>query len=131
MIVLDTHAWVWWASEPSELSPGAREAIDEATADGRLCISSISAWEVALLVQRGRLQLTMDVVEWVAYTESLPFVQFVPVSNAIAIKAVRLPGTFPPDPADRIIVATALSLGARLISKDERIRSYPYVCTIW
>ncbi len=131
MIVLDTHAWVWWVSDPARLSPRAREAADRAAEDGDLYVSVISVWEVALLVQRGRLRLALDVADWVSYCEALPFLQFVPVNNAIAMKSVRLAGPLHSDPADRIIIATALITGARLVSKDERIRSYPYVNTIW
>lgn len=131
MIVLDTHAWVWWASDPEQLSARAREAVDRAAQHDDLYVSSISVWEVAMLAERGRLRLTMDVTEWVAYCEALPFIHFVPVSNAIAVKSVRLPGPLHSDPADRIIVATALTLGASLVSKDERIRSYPYITAIW
>ena len=131
MIVLDTHAWVWWASDPDQLSPQAREAVDEAVAAGGLHISAISVWELTMLADRGRLRLTMDIKDWVNYCESLPFIRFVPVNNAIAMKAVRLPQPLHPDPADRIIIATALTVGARLVTKDERIRSYPYVATVW
>lgn len=131
MIVLDTHAWVWWVSSPDLLSPKAREAADQAAENGAVYISSISVWEVLLLVQRGRLRLTLDVEDWVAHCEALPFIRFVPVNNAIAMKSVRLPGSLHPDPADRIIIATALTIGAPLVTKDERIRSYPHVETIW
>ncbi|WP_324670092.1 type II toxin-antitoxin system VapC family toxin [Geochorda subterranea] len=131
MIVLDTHAWVWWVSSPDQLSPKAREAADQAVEAGALYISSISVWEVVLLVQRDRLRLTLGVEDWVAYCEALPFIRFVPVNNAIAMKSVRLPGSLHPDPADRIIIATALTIGAPLVTKDHRIRSYPHVETIW
>lgn len=131
MIVLDTHAWVWWVSSPDQLSPKAREAADQAAENGAVYVSSISVWEVVLLVQRGRLRLTLDVEDWVAYCEALPFIRFAPVNTAIAMKSVRLPGSLHPDPADRIIIATALTIGAPLVTKDERIRSYPHVETIW
>jgi len=94
-------------------------------------VSSISVWEVAQLVVRGRLELTMNVADWVAKSESLPFVQFVPVDNRIAIRATRLPGQLHADPADRIIVATTLALGATLVTKDERLQRYPHVETLW
>jgi PIN domain nuclease of toxin-antitoxin system len=96
-----------------------------------MLVSSISVWEVAMLVARGRLELTLDVADWVAKSEALPFLGFVPVSNAIAIRSVRLPGDFHEDPADRIIVATAMTMGARVVSKDTKIRSYPYVEVLW
>lgn len=131
MIVLDTHALVWWVDNPLQLSPAAAEAIEQAMRTQSVYISCFSSWEIALLVERGRLQLALDVRDWLARCEALPFVTFVPVSTAIAVESVRLPGFPHADPADRIITATALSLGAELVTKDEKLRSYPTVCTIW
>ena len=129
MILLDTHAWVWWVNDPRELSQRAKETIDAAVIDTGLWISSISVWEIALLVDKRRLELTMHVEDWVAHSEAIPFVTFVPVSNRIALKAVSLP--LHPDPADRLIIATAMSLGATLVTKDNRIRSYEPLQTVW
>lgn len=131
MIVLDTHAWIWWASDPGHLSLPARQAIDESVESGEILVSSISAWEVALLVHKGRLELTLSVRDWIARSERLPFVTFVTVDNAIGIKSVALPGQFHDDPADRIIVATAIVSAAPLVTRDERILGYPHVETIW
>ena len=131
MIVLDTHAWVWWVNDPGMLSRRARKAIDEAMGRKTLHVSSISAWEVALLAQRGRLVLSMDVRDWIARSEALPFLRFVPVGNGIAIESVRLHDFTRNDPADRIIVATAAALGATLVTKDEAIRRYPLIKTLW
>ncbi len=131
MIVLDTHAWIWWVSSPEYLSETAKQTIDEAATGKNIFISSISAWEIAILVSRGRLKLTMNPADWVAASEALPFFDFVPVSNSIALKSVQLPGILHNDPADRIIIATAVSLGAVLVTKDEKIRNYPHVKTVW
>ena len=75
--------------------------------------------------------LSINVQDWIRKTESLPFVRFVPVDNAIALRSVSLPGTFHSDPADRIIAATALVMGLPLVTKDEKIRAYPHLRTIW
>lgn len=130
MILLDTHAWVWWVSDPGQLSRPARQAI-ESSAPEPLRVSAISAWEVALLVARGRLELTLPVAEWVARSEALPMLQFVPVDPQIAVRSTRLPGRLHADPADRMIVATALVLGATLLTKDGRLRHYPHVTSVW
>lgn len=132
MIVLDTHAWVWWVATPQRIPQRARTVIDDAidSSEG-LRLSSISAWEVALLVDRGRLELTMNVTDWVAKAEALPFIEFVPVDNRIALRAVHLPGFPHRDPADRLIVSTALGLGATLVTSDERLRNYDPVRTVW
>ncbi len=131
MIVLDTHTWVWWVSNPEKLSISARERIEKAATNKRIFISSISAWEVAMLVARGRLKLTMDVKEWISKSESLPFFHFVPVTNQIAVKSVNLPGKLHSDPADRIIIATAIIQEATLITADDKILEYPHVETLW
>jgi PIN domain nuclease of toxin-antitoxin system len=131
MIVLDTHVWVWFVSNPELLSKKAKRTIERAVVDNNVFISSISAWEVALLTSKKRLLLSMEVADWIKKSEMLPFVNFIPVDNSIAVKSVNLPQPFHSDPADRIIIATAISLGASLITKDERILKYPHVKTIW
>ena len=88
-------------------------------------------WEIAQLVDRHRLYLTIDVADWITQSESLPFPHFIPVDNHIALKSVQLPGILHSDPADRIIIATAISLGATLVSKDKKISSYSHVKTLW
>jgi len=131
VIVLDTHALIWWASDPELLSESARQALELARSKRELFVSSISAWEIAILVQKGRLQLTLDVRDWLGRCEVLPFLTFVPVENGIAVQSTRLSGDLHADPADRIIIATTLSLNAALVTKDEKIRRYPHVKTIW
>jgi PIN domain nuclease of toxin-antitoxin system len=131
LIVLDTHVWVWWVASPERLSPAARQRIDDEAGERPVQISSISSWEVALLVKKGRLELTLGVEAWIAGSEALPFVRFVPVDNQIAILSNNLPGELHEDPADRIIAATASLLGATLITKDRKLRDYPHIETFW
>lgn len=78
MTVLDTHVWVWWVSGSRELSERARRLIDAAARTADVYVSSISVWEVALLVVKDRLRLTLDVRDWTAKCEALPFLRFVP-----------------------------------------------------
>ena len=131
MIVIDTHVWLWWISNPENLAANAGEAIDKAVNDSSIIISSISVWETALLVEKGRLKLSVDIIDWVRKSESLPFIRFVPVDNTIALRSVALPGNFHSDPADRIITATAMTMGLPLVTKDDKILDYPHVETIW
>lgn len=131
MTLLDTHAWVWLVSEPKRLSTRARRHIETEMRSGPLLVSSMSVWEVAMLSERGRLMLTIGVEDWVAHCEALPFLSFVPVSNRIAMESVRLPGFPHPDPADRIILATALGLGAALVTADRRLQACARVRTVW
>jgi PIN domain nuclease of toxin-antitoxin system len=131
MIVLDTHAWIWWVSDPALLSAKARGLVERAVEEESVHISCISTWEVAILVNRGRLELSMAVDDWMEKSEALPFLNFVPVTNSIATKSVALPAPLHQDPADRIIVATAMALGATLVTKDVRILGYPHVKAVW
>ena len=131
MIVLDTHIWLWWISNPDYLSPSAQHAIDFAISEKGIIISSISTWEVALLVEKGRLELSIEVRDWVRKTEDLPFVRFMPVDNTIALRSINLPDNFHPDPADRIIAATAMTMGLPLVTKDDKFINYHHVKTIW
>ena len=131
MIVLDTHAWIWFISNPDLLSKRAKKAVNAAVKDKSILISSNSAWELALLVTKNRIKLTLDVTDWIAKSESLPFIQFVPLTNSIVVKSVNLPLPLHPDPADRIIIATALSVGAPLVTKDKKIFDYAPIKTIW
>lgn len=131
MILLDTHSWLWWLSDPSLLSAPAQEEIDRCMTKNAIHVSSISIWETALLVKKGRLELNRDLQSWIASAESLPFLRFVPIYNAIALLSVQLPEPFHSDPADRIIAATAIRLNCPLITKDQDMRQYPEIETIW
>ncbi len=131
MILLDTHAWIWWVGRPELLSQKATQSIESAMDDGGIYISAISCWEVSLLVKKGRLELTTEVEDWIAASEAHPFFRFVPVDNRIAVRSIFLPGHLHEDPADRIIVASALLMGATLITKDRKLRGYPHVETLW
>lgn len=131
MIVLDTHTWIWWIASPEQISDRAREEIERGMESEEIYVSSISSWEVSLLVRKGRLKLALPVEDWIARSEALPFLHFVPLDNRIALRSNHLPGDFHDDPADRIIVATSMMLGASLVSRDLRIQAYHHVKTIW
>jgi PIN domain nuclease of toxin-antitoxin system len=131
VIVLDTHAWIWFVNDPRRLSAPARRAVARAQAANSVLISSVSCWEIAMLAVSGRLKLTMDARDWIARCEALPFVTFVPVDNAIFLRSVFLPGPLHKDPADRIIIATALARDIPVVTKDSKIRNYPAIRSIW
>jgi len=131
MIALDTHALIWWVSGGRQLGRRARKALEAEGEDGRIIVSAISAWEIAMLVRTGRLALTMDVTTWLDITAQLPAVSIVPIDAPIAVQSVELPGDFHKDPADRLIVATARHYGAPLATADAKIQAYPHVQTIW
>lgn len=120
-LVLDTHAWVWWASKPEKLSRKQRSAIDRARRRGgeALLLSVISGWEVALLVQGGRLRLPVPLEAWLEQAMAIPGLDVVPLSVPIIASAARL--TVLRDPADMLIVATAQHHGAPLVTSDGRL----------
>ena len=131
-VLVDTHALVWWVTgDLTRLGAACRKAISAEQADGGIRISSISAWEIAMLVSRGRLGLNADVTTWLSTVGAIGGVGFVPVDNRIAVGAVNLPGEFHRDPADRIIAATARVLDAAVITGDEKLRAYSHIRTIW
>lgn len=132
MIVLDTHVLVWWATDDlAHLSTKVLTLIKQELEGGEIIISSISAWEIAMLVEKERITLSMDIVEWLSLVEQIEAVRFFEVNNEIAVKSTQLPGEFHKDPADRMIVATARKLGAQLVTADEKILAYPHVKAVW
>lgn len=129
-LLLDTHAWVWWVAGSRELPSRTRRQVQTAFAEDRLWVSAISAWEVALLVQRGRLVLRLPTREWVARNEALSGLHFLPIDTAVAVRAVELVDLHH-DPADRMIVASAELLSAVLVTRDDRLRAYGGIPTRW
>jgi PIN domain nuclease of toxin-antitoxin system len=129
LIVLDTHAWIWWVSEPDRLSAAARDAIDSIDAIG---VATISSWEVAMLAEAGRIKLDRDVERWVSQALSDPRVQPLPLTSAVAVRAALLGRTgFHGDPADRIIYCTARAAGVELVTRDQALRAFDPRGTIW
>jgi PIN domain nuclease of toxin-antitoxin system len=128
MIVLDTHAWLWWVSDPSRLSRAANRKIRTATQIG---ISAISCLEVATAVTKGRITLDRDVLEWLEQALALPKVELLPLTPLIAVKATQLGNDFPGDPADRVIAATSIVESAPLVTKDSRVHDSGAVTVIW
>lgn len=132
MILLDTHALVWWVSDPGQIPVKARRRIEAVVESGDgLAVSSISVWEIAMLVSRERLKLTLPLDVWLASLEALPHLRFVAVSSQVAVRAVGLEKLASRDPADRMIVATAMILGATLVTADRRLRSYGAINSVW
>lgn len=120
--VLDTHVWVWWMIGDARLTPRERQALDDMPSHSRPVICDISLWEVALLVQVGRLRLDDDLEAWLRIAASPATVEVVPIAPAVVTEMTRFPSTFHQDPADRLIVATAKVAGLPLATHDARIR---------
>jgi PIN domain nuclease of toxin-antitoxin system len=129
MIVLDTHIWVWWVHGDERLTPTQAEVI-KASETGVIGVSAISCWEIAKLVENGRLELPVPLEKWFEQALNYPGVRIIELTPEISIESTRLPGEFHRDPADQIIVATARVLKCLLITSDERILNYPHVKTV-
>lgn len=131
MILLDTHAWIWWVSDQKKLSKKALEVVNSAMTENKIFISTISSWEIAMLVKSQRLEISLPIAEWIRTCERLPFFRFIPLSNDICLQSVNLPGKFHKDPADRLIVSTALKSNLKIVTKDKKIQNYSYVDSVW
>jgi PIN domain nuclease of toxin-antitoxin system len=128
LIVLDTHAWIWWVSEPERLSSTARQSIAAAK---RIGIPAICCWEFATLVSKRRIVIDRNPKDWLEDALSLPGVELIPINPGIAVAAAELGGRFPGDPADRLIVASAKIMGGLLVTKDERLLKLQAIASIW
>jgi PIN domain nuclease of toxin-antitoxin system len=129
--VLDTHALVWWLADPAKLSLKARRAIQSAASAGELVVSAASVLEIATLVRRGRLTLSVALDQWLSDIQSLPELRIEPVTAEIAARAGSFDEEIQGDPIDRVIIATALLLRSSIVSADTRVRSVRWLRTIW
>lgn len=130
MILVDTHVVVWLAFDQTRISKKARVAIDEARQAGRgLAISDISLLELTMLSNKGRIHLEISLESFLTEIERRFIV--LPISGRICVRALTLPPSYPKDPADRIIGATALVEGLSLLTADREIRNSRALSTIW
>lgn len=123
-LLLDTHVWLWLAAGDRRLPLRHARRIARAARDGSLFVSPISAWEVALLEQKNRIRLGRSVDLWLDDALAQPGLNVASLTPRIAAASCHLPAPFHPDPADRMLVATARDLGATLVTADERILDY-------
>jgi PIN domain nuclease of toxin-antitoxin system len=128
VIVLDTHAWIWWRTDPARLSAPAARAIAEAD---RIGVSSISVWELGMLVRRGRISLDRNVARWVRQALSDARLTVLAPGSDVALAAALLDDDFPGDPADRLIYAAARQAGAQLVTRDARIAQFDPARVAW
>lgn len=123
MLLLDTHA-VLWLDNGDPLEAAAREAIRQAAPAGGVLVSPVSAWEIGLLVSKGRLTLDLAPVAWFQRFLRIAGIRLTPFSVEVAAGCSFLPGPFHGDPADRMLVATARERDVPLLTRDRRILDY-------
>jgi PIN domain nuclease of toxin-antitoxin system len=127
-VLLDTHALQWWSAEPKRLSRTAAQAISAAD---ELAVAAITWFELAWLAEHGRIAVAIPARTWLEQLSSV--VRTAGITPGIASTAASLPASFQGDPADRMIYATAVEHGWRLVTKDDRIRRHrhPRPITVW
>lgn len=128
MIILDTHIWIWWVSKSSRLTQKHQQYIQQYSSQG-LGVSIISCWEVAKLVEKNRLDLSISVDLWLEKATNYPNVRVFDLTMPIVVQSTQLEG-FHNDPADQIIVATAKVCNCPLLTADRKILDYFHVNTL-
>ena len=125
LVLLDTHIWIWVATGDQRLHvPSFLRSVARWTSTSSMRVSVISVWEAAILEAKRRITFSVSCLEWVQRALRLPGVTLSPLTPEIAVESACLPGTFHGDSTDRMIVATARSLGATLVTQDERMLAY-------
>ena len=131
MILLDTHVLLWLAKDPAKLSKPATLALRKASKSAGLSIASITLWEIALLITRGRIRAQGTVQGFLQQLVEASRVRVREITPEVAALAMQFPDDFPADPGDRLIAATARADGATLVTADQRIQQSPLVATLW
>ena len=131
MILLDTHILLWDALAPHQLSLPAQQAIAHANQQEGMLVADISLWEIAMLVQKRRIQIATDAQTFLTLLLQANKLHVVPISPAIATHSVQLPALVNKDPADRLIVATALVEKAVLLTADRNLQTIGAITTLW
>ena len=130
MILLDTHTWIWSHSATKLLSGNVKKLIKKTQTDQR-AIASISIWEFAMMVTKGRINVKIDPKRWLNNAIGKSGLRVIELTPEIAMESCNLPDGFHKDPADRIIVATARTHNLTLLTKDRKILGYPHVTAMW
>jgi PIN domain nuclease of toxin-antitoxin system len=129
--LLDTHVWIWWNMEPQKLSRKVRAVLDDPDHYSEVLLSAISLWEFCKLIEKERIGISCNPEEWMAEALRMSKLRVVHLTPAIVHRSTTLPQSFHGDPADQLIVATAREENATILTKDQLMRDYKHVRTIW
>ncbi|MBU2511355.1 type II toxin-antitoxin system VapC family toxin [bacterium] len=129
--LLDTHTWIWWHMNPSNLSKKVKQLILDTNNYSELLLSSISPWEFSKLLEKKRIGISCNPEDWLKKALKMPKFRLVELSPSIAYRSTVLPQPFHNDPGDQIIVATAREENATILTKDDNIQKYDHVKSIW
>jgi PIN domain nuclease of toxin-antitoxin system len=124
-LLLDTHVALWLASGDKRLRASTRALIDDCWQDGGIILlSAVTAWEIALLIDTGRIDLDVPVEAWINRFLGRPGIEAVPLSHRAACRSYQLHHLEHRDPADRLLIATAIELACPFVTYDERITRF-------
>ena len=129
--LLDTHTWIWWNMNPTNLSDKVRQLITDSEKYSELLLSAISPWEFCKLLEKKKLGISCSPEEWLKEALDMPNFRLVELTPIIAYRSTSLPQPFHNDPGDQIIVATAREENAILLTKDAKIQQYSHVKALW
>ena len=129
--LLDTHIWIWWHTNIQKLSSEIKYIIADPDNYEEILLSAISIWEFCKLLEKGKLGISKDPLDWINMALDITGLRLVPLSPVIAYKSTTLPQPFHIDPADQIIVATAREENATILTKDQKILDYKQVRSLW
>jgi len=131
MILLDTHVIVWNVLAPERISPRAQAAITQAHQEDGIVLCDISLWEIAMLIQKGRIQLETDSLTFINLLLQANKLVVQPISPQIATLSAQLPAPINQDPADRLIAATSIIARLPLVTADRNLQNAPQLLTLW
>ncbi|MEQ8523463.1 type II toxin-antitoxin system VapC family toxin [Gracilimonas sp.] len=123
MIILDTHVWLWWLLDEGPLSEEERKTLDESASKKEIAISAASIWETEMLARKGVIDLQPNFKKWIEVATKPEICEVIPIDKEVILAQEKLPSDFPDDPADRLIVATALLNEFPLATKDEKLQN--------
>ena len=130
--LFDTHTWIWWHTNPQKISNEIKNIIADPENFEEILLSTISIWEFCKLVEKGKLGISKDPLEWINEAiDDISGLRLIDLSPVISYKSTTLPKPFHNDPADQIIVATAREESATILTKDQRILNYKHVRSFW